>query len=98
MLAGAEDAQKRLGWWHTAVLYHLVHAAAIALSAWLTSRGDGWAARAAGIAFIGGVTIFSGTLYAMTLGAPRVLGAITPIGGLCLIGGWLCVAWAAFRK
>lgn len=38
-----------------------------------------------------GVLIFSGTLYAMALGAPRVLGAVTPLGGLCLIAGWILV-------
>jgi uncharacterized membrane protein YgdD (TMEM256/DUF423 family) len=38
-----------------------------------------------------GVLIFSGTLYAMALGGPRVLGAITPLGGLCLIAGWILV-------
>jgi uncharacterized membrane protein YgdD (TMEM256/DUF423 family) len=38
-----------------------------------------------------GVLIFSGTLYALALGSPRVLGAITPLGGLCLIAGWILV-------
>lgn len=43
--------------------------------------------------FLVGVLLFSGSLYAMALGAPRFLGAVTPLGGLCLILGWLCVAW-----
>ncbi len=97
VLEGADDAAKKMDWWQTAVLYHLVHAVAIGLSAWLASRGDGLGARVAGICFAAGVTLFSGTLYAMTFGAPRGLGAVTPLGGLLLIVGWLAVAWAALR-
>lgn len=50
---------------------------------------------AAGWCFLAGSAIFSGTLYAMTLGAPRLLGAITPLGGLLLLAGWLALGWAA---
>jgi len=39
--------------------------------------------------------LFSGSLYAMALGAPRWLGAVTPIGGLCFLVGWVILAWAA---
>jgi uncharacterized membrane protein YgdD (TMEM256/DUF423 family) len=45
--------------------------------------------------FLAGVVIFSGSLYAMGLGAPRWLGAITPIGGLAFLTGWAVLAWAA---
>ena len=44
---------------------------------------------------LAGSLVFSGTLYAMTLGAPRWLGAVTPIGGLLLLAGWLLLAWGA---
>jgi uncharacterized membrane protein YgdD (TMEM256/DUF423 family) len=47
--------------------------------------------------FIGGGAIFAGTLYLMALGAPRWLGAVTPIGGALLIAGWLWLAWSAAR-
>lgn len=97
VLAGAADGEQRLGWWKTAVLYHLTHALALGLSAWLASRGGRWGT-IAGALFAGGVAIFSGTLYAMALGGPRWLGAITPIGGLSLIVGWLTVAVAALRS
>jgi uncharacterized membrane protein YgdD (TMEM256/DUF423 family) len=50
---------------------------------------------AAGWCFLAGIAIFSGTLYAMALGAPRVLGAVTPVGGLLLLAGWLALAFAA---
>ena len=45
-----------------------------------------------------GAAIFAGTLYAMALGAPRWLGAITPIGGSLLIAGWVALAWTARRE
>ncbi|MDB5498150.1 MAG: hypothetical protein JWP28_2181 [Phenylobacterium sp.] len=52
-------------------------------------------ARFAPAFFLSGVVIFSGSLYAMALGAPRWLGAVTPIGGLCFLAGWAVLAWAA---
>jgi len=48
--------------------------------------------------YVVGVLLFSGTLYAMALGAPRWLGAVTPLGGLSLIVAWLAVAVAALRR
>jgi uncharacterized membrane protein YgdD (TMEM256/DUF423 family) len=74
----------RAEWWQKAVLYHLVHAAAILG----TSRRDGRAS-AATWSFAAGIAIFSGTLYAMALGAPRWFGAVTPLGGLAFLAGWL---------
>lgn len=83
------------GWWETATLYLLVHAVAV-FAAGLSGRTGlfttgGWA-------MVIGALIFSGTLYAMTLGAPRWFGAITPIGGLGLLAGWVIFAIAAFRS
>jgi uncharacterized membrane protein YgdD (TMEM256/DUF423 family) len=63
--------------WRTAVFYQLVHAAAMLAA---PSAAKLWAP---------GVLVFSGTLYALALGAPRWLGAVTPVGGLLLLGGWL---------
>lgn len=96
-LDGLPDAAKRLEWWRTAVLYHLTHALAVAFVAWLA----GHRARAAGVAgalFVLGILLFAGTLYAMALGAPRWLGAVTPLGGLSLIAGWIAVLAAALRR
>ena len=45
--------------------------------------------------FLAGAAIFAGTLYAMAEGAPKWLGAITPVGGALLIGGWVWLAWSA---
>lgn len=76
-------------WWETATLYLLVHAIAVAALA-STSR-------AAGYCMLVGAVIFSGTLYAMALGAPTWLGAITPLGGTALILGWVGLAWVSFK-
>jgi len=69
--------------WQTAARYHLIHAVALLGVAAHPSQP-----RAAGMAFTGGICIFSGSLYIMVLTGMRWLGAITPIGGLLLIGGW----------
>ncbi len=84
-----------LGWWKTAVQYQMWHALAVVglgLSRW------GRRAFLPAMLFVAGVVIFSGTLYAMALGAPRWLGAITPLGGLLLIGGWALLAWRAMQR
>jgi len=52
-------------------------------------------ARLAPAFFLGGSVLFSGSLYALAFGAPRWVGAITPIGGLLFLAGWLVLAWAA---
>jgi uncharacterized membrane protein YgdD (TMEM256/DUF423 family) len=99
VFAQATDAAKRVEWWQTASHYHLVHAIAIAVAAVLLGRTQHGAASVAGGAFAGGVLVFSGTLYAMALGAPRWFGAITPLGGTMLLVGWgaLVVAALALR-
>lgn len=79
----------------TGSLYGFVHVLAVFAAAALVQMG----AERAGIAaplFIGGVVLFSGSLYAMAFGAPRWLGAITPIGGLAFLAGWLVLAWSAW--
>lgn len=69
------------GWWETATFYLLVHAVAVAA----VPAGSRWPR----LALLLGAAVFAGTLYAMALGAPRWLGAITPLGGTALILGWL---------
>ena len=76
--------------------YQLVHALAAiaAVVLWRTLQ-----ARAAGVAawlFLAGAMLFSCSLSGLAMGAPRTFGAITPIGGLLLLGGWLTLAWSAF--
>lgn len=77
--------------WHTAVDYHVWHALALAVAVGL---GRGRGGRLAIFSFATGVTLFSGSLYALALGAPRWVGVITPFGGLALVIGWLALGWA----
>jgi len=77
--------------WHTAVNYHAWHALALAVAAGL---GFGRSGRVAMAAFVVGIVLFSGSLYALALGAPRWVGIITPFGGLAFVAGWLALGWA----
>ena len=95
-LAPLADGALRLEWWHTAAQYHLAHALALGLVAAVAA--DGRAGRISCIAFVAGITVFSGSLYIMALSGQRWLGAITPLGGLALIVGWLSFAVAAWPR
>jgi uncharacterized membrane protein YgdD (TMEM256/DUF423 family) len=93
--AGAYGAHGVTGdpaeWLKTGAHYQLVHAVAVLA---LVGRPLG---RFAGWCFVAGGALFAGTLYAMALGAPHWLGAVTPFGGLGLIMGWFALAIGAFR-
>ncbi|MFV8756133.1 DUF423 domain-containing protein [Nannocystaceae bacterium ST9] len=83
-------AAEQLEWWNTAARYQQIHAVALLATAGLAGP---WS-RARKLAvplFAIGMVIFSGTLFSMALGAPRWFGAITPLGGLALMGGWLAL-------
>ena len=73
--------------------YHMYHALAMVLAGVLTVRG----ADTAGWIFQAGIVVFSGSLYALALTDVKVLGAITPIGGLAFLAGWVWLAWVAWR-
>jgi len=79
----------------TGARYQMYHALALLVVAWAASRWPGSLTTASGWLFVAGTVIFSGSLYAMTFTGIRALGAITPIGGVCFIAGWLCLAFAA---
>ncbi len=99
---GAHALRGRLGedllaTFEIGVRYQLYHALALlavafAIGRWPASGAAVWA----GWCFAGGILIFSGSLYLLSLTGARWLGAITPIGGLLLIAGWICLAWAAW--
>jgi uncharacterized membrane protein YgdD (TMEM256/DUF423 family) len=97
LLDTAPDGVQRLQWWQTAAQYHLAHALALGLVAALAPHVAGRAPYLAGWLFTVGIFLFSGSLYAMTLTGTRALGAVTPIGGVCLLGGWLTVLASAWR-
>jgi uncharacterized membrane protein YgdD (TMEM256/DUF423 family) len=96
-LAHAADGARRLEVWQTAAHYQLVHALALALAAYLATRTSSAAANLAGYLFQAGIAIFSGSLYVLALTGVRAIGAITPIGGVCLLSGWVCVIVAASK-
>jgi uncharacterized membrane protein YgdD (TMEM256/DUF423 family) len=95
-LGSLPDGVTRLEWWTTAAHYHLVHALALAVVAFLATRSSSAMVTVAGIAFALGVVLFSGSLYAMTLTGVRALGAVTPFGGVAFLVGWVSVAIAAW--
>jgi uncharacterized membrane protein YgdD (TMEM256/DUF423 family) len=94
-LGPLSDGPQRLDWWKTAALYHLTHAIALGLAAGLL--GDKPAGKVACLAFAGGIVLFAGSLYTMTLTGVRALGAVTPFGGLLLLVGWGALAYASMR-
>lgn len=83
-------------WMHTGATYAFMHVMAVFAAALLASRGSS-RARIAPPLFLAGVVLFSGSLFAMALGAPRGFGAITPIGGLLFLVGWAILAWASLE-
>ena len=82
------EKNARLATWETAVLYHLTHAVVLFIIATLRPL------RAAAFwLMLTGIAIFSGTLYVLALTNVKWLGAITPIGGVCLLAGWLALGF-----
>ena len=95
VVAGAFSAHGVAGkpaeWLKTGGEYELIHALAAILAAQL-------GAELAALLLLGGSAVFAGTLYAMALGAPHILGAVTPVGGVGMILGWLLLAWHGGAK
>ncbi len=90
-------APERLQLWETAVRYQFFQALGL-LGIGLTLRVIPAAAlRAAAALIVAGVVLFCGSLYALSFGGPRLIGALTPLGGLAWIGGWLMFAYGAWR-
>ncbi|MCX4244445.1 DUF423 domain-containing protein [Paraliomyxa miuraensis] len=81
-------SERDLEIWQTGAHYQQLHAVVLVAVAVMARSGHRRALAVASLLLTAGVLVFSGTLYAMVLGGPRVLGAITPLGGLCLMGGW----------
>lgn len=83
--------------WNTGVLYHLVHGLGLLALALLLPRLGSSLIGLAGWLMLAGIVLFSGSLYTLVLTGTRVLGAITPLGGVAFIAAWAVVAWAAWR-
>jgi uncharacterized membrane protein YgdD (TMEM256/DUF423 family) len=88
--------------WETGARYHVFHAVALlGLAAWDRAAVNNTASRlvaATAWCWCIGTLLFSGSLYWLALGGPRILGPITPLGGIGLMAGWLLVGVAAFRR
>lgn len=88
--------------YRTGVDYHAWHTFAILVIALLMGRSDDdrtlGVLRLSAVMFLFGIVLFAGSLYAMALTGVRGLGAITPIGGVALLGGWIGLGWAAVRR
>ena len=80
--------------WHTAVLYHLAHSVVLLVLAMHSERrftGAFWF-------FTVGIALFSGSLYTLSLTGIKWMGAITPLGGVCFLTGWLLLIVRAGQK
>jgi uncharacterized membrane protein YgdD (TMEM256/DUF423 family) len=82
----------------TGARYHMYHVLALMAAAWLWSRWPSRIFATAGWLFVAGILVFSGSLYLLALTGVRALGAVTPLGGLAFLAGWLCLAWGAATK
>jgi uncharacterized membrane protein YgdD (TMEM256/DUF423 family) len=85
----------RLAIFETAVRYQLIHALALVAVGIVMSRRSARVTAAAGWSFAAGIVLFSGSLYALVLTGTTAFGIVTPVGGLCLLVGWACLAFAA---
>ena len=81
----------------TGARYQMYHAMALVAVGLVASRWPSSLLSTAGWLFVAGTLFFTGSLYAMTFTGIRALGAITPIGGVCFIAGWVCLAIAAAK-
>jgi uncharacterized membrane protein YgdD (TMEM256/DUF423 family) len=84
--------ERSLAIWHTAVQYQFWHVLATLGVALLARDGLSTCLRIAAVAFVVGIVLFCGSLYALALGGPHVVGVITPFGGVAFVAGWVALA------
>jgi uncharacterized membrane protein YgdD (TMEM256/DUF423 family) len=80
------------------VRYQMYHAFALMAVAWAQTRWPAPLVTTSGWLFVAGTILFSGSLYLLSLTGWRWLGAITPLGGLAFLAGWLCLAWTIWKS
>lgn len=97
-LSSIPDGAKRLAWWKTGVDYHLGHTLLLLGLALLPPGFPAGLVRRAKVLTVVGIGVFSGSLYVMTLSGLKVLGMVTPIGGLLLLAAWGTLALGAWRS
>jgi uncharacterized membrane protein YgdD (TMEM256/DUF423 family) len=81
----------------TGVQYHFYHMLALLGVAWASGRWSSYLIPISGYLFLLGIILFSGSLYALALTRNRKLGAITPLGGLAFLAGWLCLIFGVVQ-
>lgn len=86
-----------LGTFEVAVRYQMYHAFALLAVAWVLTKWPSSLATVSGWCFVIGTVLFSGSLYLLSLSGIKWLGAITPLGGLAFLGGWLCLGYAVWK-
>jgi uncharacterized membrane protein YgdD (TMEM256/DUF423 family) len=91
-------SQDKLQVYETAVRYHFLHALGLLAIGVLLRSLDGELLRWAAALVLAGIVLFSGSLYLLTFGAPRLVGIVTPVGGLALIAGWILFAATVLRQ
>ena len=96
-LKGRLDAQL-LVTFETGARYQMYHALALLAAGLLAERVPSRLVAASGVLFLAGTLLFSGSLYALALTGVRGLGAVTPLGGVAFLAGWLCLGLAASRR
>lgn len=89
--------ERSLAAWRTAVDYQFWHALALLAAGLLARDRPSSPLRVAAVAFALGIVLFCGSLYALALGAPRVLGAVTPLGGVAFIAAWIALGVHGWR-
>ncbi len=90
-------SQEMVNIFDVGVRYHFYHALALLVVAWAYARWPRVEVAAAGWLFLAGTVIFSGSLYLLSLTGVRWLGAITPIGGVAFLLGWLGLIWGVWK-
>lgn len=79
------------------VRYQMYHAFALIFAAWAHSKWPSLLVKTSGWLFVVGTILFSGSLYLLSVSGIKWLGAITPLGGLAFLAGWVCLAWAVWK-
>lgn len=97
-LEGVLEANNRKETYDTAVQYHMFHALAILLVSLITKQKPHRLLNLSNVLFTIGIVVFSGSLYVLCITNQTFLGAITPIGGLCFIAGWLVLIYNLARN
>lgn len=75
----------------TGIFYHIIHAFGLFIVAWLTTQSSDPKIHFAGLCFITGIFLFSGSLYLLAVTESKMFGIITPLGGLCFLAGWYLI-------